>query len=45
MLPESEDAFFDPEGAVPDLRFVKKADQSMEIVSGGMTARRIADKR
>jgi len=45
MLPESEDAFFDPEGAVPDLRFVKKADQSMEIVGGGTTARRIEDSR
>ncbi len=45
VLPESEDAFFDPEGALPDLRFVKKADQPMEMVGGGMTSRRIESKR
>lgn len=45
ILPESENAFFDPDGALPDLRFVKKPDQPMELVGGGMTARRIENKR
>ncbi len=41
LLPESETLFFDPDGDAPDLRFLRKPDGSIELSSGGSTAKRM----
>jgi hypothetical protein len=41
LLPESETLFFDPDGDAPDVRFLRRPDGSIELASGGSTAKRM----
>jgi CubicO group peptidase (beta-lactamase class C family) len=40
LLPESQDTFFDPEGAAPDIHFSRASDGSWQMSGGGLTAKR-----
>jgi len=41
LLPETENLFFDADGGVPDVRFVRKDDGSTEMAIGGQSAKRM----
>jgi CubicO group peptidase (beta-lactamase class C family) len=40
LLPESETAFFSPDGAIPPVRFQKKDGRVIEMTAGNLTGRR-----
>ena len=41
LLPQSENSFFDPDGALPDVHFSRASDGTFELSGGGLTAKRI----
>ncbi len=41
LLPQSEDTFFDPDGAAPDIHFGRANDGSLQISGGGLMAKRL----
>jgi CubicO group peptidase (beta-lactamase class C family) len=40
LLPESEDTFFDPDGAAPDIHFARTPEGNWQLSGGGLNARR-----
>jgi CubicO group peptidase (beta-lactamase class C family) len=40
LLPLSEDTFFDPDGAAPDLHFVRTPEGDWQVSGGGLSAKR-----
>ncbi len=40
LVPESEDTFFDPDGAAPDVHFARTPEGNWQISGGGLTAQR-----
>ena len=40
LLPQSEDTFFDPDGAAPDIHFSRTPEGNWQLSGGGMTAKR-----
>ena len=41
LVPEADDAFFDPDGAIPDVHFSRTPDGNMELSGGGLHGTRI----
>jgi CubicO group peptidase (beta-lactamase class C family) len=40
LLPQSEDTFFDPDGAAPDIHFARTPDGNWQLSGGGLNAKR-----
>jgi CubicO group peptidase (beta-lactamase class C family) len=40
LLPESEDTFFDPDGAAPDVHFARATEGDWQLSAGGLNAKR-----
>jgi CubicO group peptidase (beta-lactamase class C family) len=39
LLPESEDTFFDPDGAAPDIHFARTSEGNWQLSGGGLNAK------